>query len=223
MITGGISHPAYTLRSSLNTSSKTQQNTIIKMKSTRHQPNIIITGTPGCGKSSHAESIVSQLQAPYKHYEISTLAKERKCFLSYDEDFESYIVDEDKLLDSLEPDLREGGAIIDWHCCDIFPERLIDLVVVLRTDNSILFDRLKKRGYKDNKIQENLDCEIMEVVYLDAIEGYVPEVVISLNSNSVEEMEENVNRISLWTENWVKDHPIGVTNELDPELARNDE
>lgn len=192
------------------------------MKSVRFHPNIIITGTPGCGKTSHAESLVSQLLEPYKHYNISTLAKERKCFLSYDEEFDSHIVDEDKLLDSLEPDFREGGAVVDWHCCDIFPERLIDLVVVLRTDNSVLFDRLLKRGYKDNKIQENLDCEIMEVVYQDAIEGYVPEIVISLNSNTVEELEDNVDRVAAWIENWVKDHPEGITNELDPELAKSD-
>lgn len=193
------------------------------MKSTRFHPNIIITGTPGCGKTSHAESLVFQLQLPYKHYNISTIAKERQCFMSYDEEFDSHIVDEDKLLDSLEPDLREGGAVVDWHCCDIFPERLIELVVVLRTDNSVLFDRLQKRGYKDNKIEENLDCEIMEVVYQDAVDAYVPEIVISLNSNNIEEMDDNVDKIAAWIEKWVKDHPEGVTNELDPAMAQSDE
>lgn len=188
------------------------------MKSTRFQPNIIITGTPGCGKTSHAESLVQLLSKPYKHYNVSDLAKLRKCLESYDDNLDTYVVDEDKLLDSLEEDLREGGAIVDWHCCDIFPERLIDLVVVLKTDNSNLFDRLKKRGYKDNKIQENLDCEIMEVVWNDAVDAYIPEIVIPLSSNSVEDMDENVERISTWVENWVKDHPEGVTNEIDPEF-----
>lgn len=186
--------------------------------SSRFQPNIIVTGTPGCGKTSHAESLASQLKAPYKHYPISDLAKDGKWFERYDEEFDSHVVDEDKLLDSLEPDLRAGGAIIDWHCCDIFPERLIDLVVVLKTDNSNLFDRLKKRGYKDNKIQENIDCEIMEVVWQDAAGAYIPEIVIPLESNTVEDMENNVDRIIAWIENWVKDHPEGVTNELDPAL-----
>lgn len=188
------------------------------MKSTRFHPNIIITGTPGCGKTSHAESLVSLLSKPYKHLNVSDLAKERKCLESYDEKLDTYVVDEDKLLDSFEEDLREGGAVVDWHCCDIFPERLIDLVVVLKTDTSKLFDRLKKRGYKDNKIQENLDCEIMEVIWQDAAESYIPEIVIPLDSNSVEDMEENVERIAAWVENWVKDHPEGVTNDIDPEL-----
>lgn len=181
--------------------------------SVRHLPNIIITGTPGCGKTSHSESLVAHLGKGYKHLNISDVAKERDCLEKYDEKLDTHVVDEDRLLDLLENDLREGGAIVDWHCCDIFPERLIDLVVVLRTDNSILYDRLKKRDYKDNKIQENLDCEIMEVVVQDAREAYAPEIVIELQLSTVEQMDENVDRIVSWVENWVKDHQEGVTNE----------
>lgn len=187
--------------------------------SRREYPNIIITGTPGCGKSSHSANLVSQLKEPYKHFSISDIAKERKCIESYDERLDTSVVDEDKLLDSLEPDLEKGGILVDWHCCDIFPERLIDLVVVLRTDNKILFERLNKRGYKENKIQENLDCEIMEVIMQEARESYIPEIVIELNSNTAEEMDDNVDRLIAWAENWKKDHPDGVTNELDPDVA----
>jgi len=192
--------------------------------SRRYHPNIIVTGTPGCGKTSHCQSLLSQLneglgEEKYHHYSISDVAKERKCIDSYDERLDTSVVDEDKLLDSLEPDLENGGALVDWHCCEIFPERLIDLVVVLHTDNSILYDRLTKRGYKDVKIQENIDCEIMDVIGQEARDSYIPEIVIELNSNTVEEMEENVERIAAWATNWVSDHPEGVTNELDPEVA----
>lgn len=180
----------------------------------RYHPNVLITGTPGCGKSSHASSLVSQLGKPYKHYPISDVAKERKCIESYDKRLETSVVDEDKLLDSLEKDLREGGAIVDWHCCDVFPERLIDLVVVLRTDSTKLCVRLEKRNYKDNKIQENLDCEIMDVIIQEARDSYEPEIVIELQSDDAEQMDNNVDRIALWVCNWKKDHPKGVTNEL---------
>lgn len=186
--------------------------------SRRYHPNIIITGTPGCGKSSHATSLVSQLKDPFKHFPVSDIAKERKCIDSYDEVLDTSVVDEDKLLDSLEPDLEKGGAIIDWHCCEVFPERLIDLVVVLRTDNKKLYQRLVLRGYKDNKIQENLDCEIMEVIAQEARDSYESNIVVELHSNEVEEMEENVDRIASWVQNWLRDHPKGVTNELDPKL-----
>lgn len=184
------------------------------MKTTRTLPNIIITGTPGCGKTSHAEALVPQLDG-FKHINVSEVAKERECVESYDEKLDTHVVDEDKLLDSLETDLREGGCVVDWHCCDIFPERLIDLVVVLKTENGALFDRLQKRGYAEKKLQENLDCEIMQVVWQDAAGAYKEEIVIALDSNQVEDMDLNVDRISSWVENWKKDHPEGVSNEID--------
>lgn len=181
-------------------------------------PNIIVTGTPGCGKTSHSESVASSLGKQYRLYSISDIAKDHKFIESYDEKLDTSVVDEDKLLDWIEPELEKGGAIIDWHCCDIFPERLIDLVVVLRTETAHLHDRMTKRGYKDNKIQANLDCEIMEVVLQDAKDSYAPEIVIELASNTVDDMDDNVDRVVAWAEAWPKDHPEGVTNELDPEV-----
>ena len=50
-----------------------------------------------------------------------------------------------QLLDELEPIVSAGGVILDWHTCDIFPERWIDLVVVLRCNHTLLWDRLEKR------------------------------------------------------------------------------
>ncbi|KAI5966142.1 FAP7 [Candida pseudojiufengensis] len=195
--------------------------------SRRYEPNIIITGTPGCGKSSHSQSLVDQLNhdlkdltTQFKHFNISELAKERDLIESYDKKLDTSIIDEDKLLDSLEEDLCKGGIIIDWHCCDLFPERLIDLVIVLRCNNSKLYDRLTKRKYKDNKIQENLDCEIMDVIINEARSSYIQDIVIELKSDEVEEMEENVDRINSWVKNWLKDHPKGVSNEL-PEINSN--
>ncbi|RCK55926.1 Adenylate kinase isoenzyme 6 HBR1 [Candida viswanathii] len=196
----------------------------------RQTPNIIITGTPGCGKSSHSQSLVSQLNQDFakdttisfKHFNISEIAKERDCIESYDAKLDTSVVDEDKLLDSLEPDLEKGGVIVDWHCCDIFPERLIDLVVVLRTDNSNLYDRLKTRNYNDLKLQENLDCEIMEVILQEARDSYIPDIVVELRSDSAEEMDENVERISSWVIKWIEDHPNGVSNELEKQYHDDD-
>lgn len=41
--------------------------------------------------------------------------------------------------------MSQGGAVVDHHSCDFFPERWFDLVVVLQADNSILYDRLASR------------------------------------------------------------------------------
>lgn len=141
-----------------------------------------------------------------KLFSINEVAKERECFAGYDEERKSNIVDEDKLLDAIEDDLEKGGLIIDWHVCDIFPERLVDLVVVLRSDNTLLYDRLNKRGYSQTKVEENIDAEIMQVILDEARDAYVPEVVVELDSNTVEDMEANIDRIVQWKQQFEKDH-----------------
>jgi len=49
------------------------------------------------------------------------------------------------VLDELEDQMSEGGNLLEYHSCEFFPERWIDAVFVLRTDNGILYDRLEKR------------------------------------------------------------------------------
>ena len=48
-----------------------------------------------------------------------------------------------------------------------------------------------------------MECEIMQVVLEDARESYAEEIVIELQSNSIEQMEENVLRIKAWKDQWV--------------------
>lgn len=50
-----------------------------------------------------------------------------------------------QVVDELEDIVSKGGNIVDYHSCDLFPERWFDLVLVLRTDITILYDRLEKR------------------------------------------------------------------------------
>jgi len=111
-----------------------------------------------------------------------------------------------QLLDAIEPDLEAGGQIIDWHACDMFPQSLIDLVVVVRCNSTILFDRLKSRGYSDKKLDENMDAEIMEVLLQEARDSYDEEIVVELQSDDLDQIDENLERIQTWIENWKKDH-----------------
>ncbi|KAG4436945.1 hypothetical protein IFR05_007558 [Cadophora sp. M221] len=170
----------------------------------RNQPNIIVTGTPGVGKTTHCESLAQG--TGLKHLSINDIVKERGCHDGYDEEFKSWIVDEDKLLDAIEDEVKQGGYIIDWHACDLFPKSWIDLVVVLRVDSTLLYDRLKARDYPEAKLQENLDSEIMQVLLQEARDSYDEEIVVELTSNSSDEMESNIERLESWVKQWRKDH-----------------
>lgn len=110
-----------------------------------------------------------------------------------------------QLLDSLEDEVRLGGCIIDWHACDLFPRSWIDLVIVLRTDSTKLYDRLTARHYPERKLQENIDSEIMEVLLDEARNSYDEEIIIELQSNDAEDIDNNVERAERWIKSWERD------------------
>lgn len=99
------------------------------------------------GKSAHAAALCSEVSS-LESLNIGSLVKEQGLHSGWDEEWQSYDVDEDRLLDVLEPicggDAR-GGKVLEWHVTDIFPERWIDLVVVLRCDHTKLWERMEKR------------------------------------------------------------------------------
>lgn len=137
---------------------------------------------------------------------VGDLVKERELHSGRDEEFDCLVLDEDKVCDEMEDMMAEGGKVVDFHTCDFFPERWFDLVIVLRVDNTTLFDRLAKRGYSEKKVAENVECEIMQVVYQEAVESYAPEIVQALESRTVEDMETNIERTLAWVEHWKEQH-----------------
>lgn len=47
---------------------------------------------------------------------------------------------------------------------DFWDPTLVDLVITLRANNTVLYDRYALRSYPNAKIQENLDSEIMNEI-----------------------------------------------------------
>ena len=172
----------------------------------RKRPNILVTGTPGVGKTATASLIAETLG--FKHVNVGDLIKQHKCYDGRDDALDTHILDEDKLLDLMENIFQEcaddnTGIVADYHSCELFPERWFDLILVLRAKTDVLFDRLTERGYNEKKRSENCEAEIMQVVLEEARESYDHEIVHEVQSNTVEEMDSNVERCKLWVENWI--------------------
>ncbi|XP_059487700.1 adenylate kinase isoenzyme 6 [Neocloeon triangulifer] len=172
--------------------------------SNRCKPNILVTGTPGVGKSTLCEQVAEITGLEW--IQVGAFAKENDCLDEFDEEYKCPVLNEDKLLDELEEKMSEGGRIVDYHGCDFFPERWFDIVFVLRTDNTQLFDRLRQRGYSGKKLDDNIQCEIFQTILEEAQESYQAEIVHQLPSNTPEEMESNVEQITAWVEQYVKNN-----------------
>lgn len=161
-------------------------------------------GTPGVGKSTLGKELASRTGLTY--ISVGDLAKEEELYEGFDEEYECPILDEDRVIDELEDKMREGGVIVDYHGCDFFPEHWFHIVFVLRTDNSFLYDRLESRGYKGKKLQDNIQCEIFQTLYEEAMLSYRKEIVHQLPSNTPEDLERNLDQIVQWIEQWTKDN-----------------
>lgn len=170
----------------------------------KKKPNILLTGTPGVGKTTLGKELSQR--TGLKYVNIGELAEEGKLYDGFDEEYNCPILDEDKVVDELEEQMAEGGVIVDYHGCDLFPERWFHIVFVLRTDNTQLYTRLENRGYTGKKLQDNVQCEIFQTILEEALEAYQEEIVHQLPSNTPEDMEQNTEQILKWTEQWMKEH-----------------
>ncbi len=63
----------------------------------RSAPVIVITGTPGTGKTTHAQLLMAHSPVPLQHVNVSELVKEKALYDGFDEEWQSYVVDEDKV------------------------------------------------------------------------------------------------------------------------------
>lgn len=191
--------------------------------SQRTLPNILIAGTPATGKTTLCTSLVSLAASAtpsihLKHLSINDIIKSDDTFHSESSAKDSTSKDSslevsddnlDALMDHLSSpplldDGASGGFILDWHSCSGFAVRWVDLVVVLRCeDTAVLYDRLSGRGYGEEKVQENLDAEIFGVVGEEAKEAWEEGQVVELKSEEVEQVEENAERILQWVNQWV--------------------
>ncbi|KAK4762810.1 hypothetical protein SAY87_013504 [Trapa incisa] len=171
--------------------------------SNRQRPNILVTGTPGTGKTTMCTALAEATQL--RHVNIGDLVREKNLHDGWDDELECHVINEDLVCDELEDLMDEGGNIVDYHGCDFFPERWFDRVLVLQTDNSILYDRLSKRGYTGLKLSNNIECEIFQVLLEEAKESYREDIVFALKSDSIEDVDCNVTQLTEWVRQW---HPL---------------
>ncbi|GAT30650.1 ATP-dependent protease La 2 [Aspergillus luchuensis] len=92
----------------------------------RTSPNVIITGTPGVGKTVHCEQLAEE--TGLRHLSINHVAKERDCYETYDHELQTWVVDEDKLLDAIEDQVLQDaeifGVLLD-EAREAFDEELV--------------------------------------------------------------------------------------------------
>jgi adenylate kinase len=160
--------------------------------------NILLVGTPGTGKTTLAKRIAAVTSLT--HLEVGKFAEEHNCLGSYDEQLDCFEIEEEKLIPLLVNALKPGGFLVEYHGCEWLASCKIDLVLVLQTETAPLYDRLKARGYSGRKLEENMECEIMQIILDEAYSFFDEKLIWVVPSNNEQDLEENVERVKRFLE-----------------------
>ena len=135
---------------------------------------IIVTGSVGTGKTTFSKKLSNKFGYPV--LDINKFIKQKKLQESYDKKKKCYIVDTKKLNKEIIKEINKvkknkpKGVIIDSHLSHHLPPKYVDLCIVTKCNLKTLKKRLIKKKYSKQKIRENLDCEIFDVCYNEALE-----------------------------------------------------
>lgn len=139
---------------------------------------IIITGSPGTGKSSVANMLGRKLRTRVIH--INNYAKKNDLIIGKQDD--SLVIN----MDLLKKMLNKERGIIEGHLACEF-KLSGAFVIVLRCDPKILRGRLRKRGYSRKKIKDNLEAEALDYCTQHAEEHYKKVFEVNTTKRSVTE------------------------------------
>ena len=138
---------------------------------------LVITGSPGTGKSTLAKLLVSALGLLHIDlHELIESDSELSADFNIKKDCYDLNMDRVEKLVRSKLDANVGKVmVLDSHVAHLLPGELIIGVVVMKCVNlKVLEQRLLERNYSTTKIKENIDCEIFDVCLDEAVELGLP-------------------------------------------------
>ena len=121
---------------------------------------VALTGTPGTGKSSVAEELKRR---GYRVESVNELADKFGCVVGIEDNVR--IVDVERLAEEIEH-LRGEMIIVEGHLSHLLNP---DVTIVLRCHPEKLKKRLESRGWRKEKVLENLEAEIVDSILMEAM------------------------------------------------------
>jgi len=147
---------------------------------------IMVTGTPGTGKTTFAKKLAKEIGADY--VALTQFVSERKLYTGFDWERESRVVNLARVHASLNRLLLQTRrpTIVDTHMPEgIIPKDLVKLIFVLRCHPRILEERLSKKKWKQSKIRENVLAEMLDVCLINAVRWFGLSRVVQVDTSHI--------------------------------------
>lgn len=170
---------------------------------------IAISGTPGTGKTSIAKILAKEIGYPL--LDLNEFAKARKLTLGTDSARNCIIID----ISALKKEVvqMEGDSIIEGHLAHLCDA---DIFIILRTNPKELSRRLRKRDWREEKIRENVEAEIMNICLDEAVALHDKKVFeIDTARKTAEEIAEIIKKIANGGKKELKRYAPGIINWMD--------
>lgn len=152
---------------------------------------ILVTGTPGVGKTVTCRFVKEKLKIPY--IDLNHLVLNKNLTLGYDEIRNCFIADFNIISKEVQKEieqLKSEVVILDGHyAIQVVNTEMIKIAFVLRCDPNVLENRLRKRGYSDRKIAENIMAEILGVCLNDVLNYFDPKKVFQIDVTKINPFE----------------------------------
>lgn len=144
---------------------------------------ITLTGTPGTGKTTIAEKLTEE-ELDTVH--LTEFLEERGIGEIKNGEREVPI---QEMVKEIENENFDGDTVIEGHLSHHLSS---DICIVLRCQPDILEDRLSDRDYSDQKIQENVEAEALDIILSEAVGEQDVVIEIDTTGKSVEETVDEI-------------------------------
>jgi adenylate kinase len=131
---------------------------------------VLVTGTPGVGKTTVSRLLASKLDAVY--FSLAELVERERLISGVDKARGTLIADTDRVSKRTQEIIKssERDFVVDGHyAVDVVPPKDVHIVFVLRRDPRELKSVMENRGFEKRKLWENLAAEILDVCLWDAV------------------------------------------------------
>ena len=151
---------------------------------------IIITGSPGVGKTSLAKLLASKLHCLAINEQQFALLRKIGKWNAEENELVIPLVPFAKALNRLFS--KEKNVVVEGHLlCEL---RLkADFVVLIRVHPEMLEARLEAKGYSAEKVQDNVFCEGIDYCKKHVLRNYAKEKVLEVQSGKT--IKETLDRI----------------------------
>jgi adenylate kinase len=147
---------------------------------------ILITGTPCTGKTTLAQNLTTKLQAQYIN--LSNLAETENLTVGKDLQRDTTIIDEAKMYRKLKQIIEQStnpNIIIDGHyAAAVTPKDQVTTILVLRRNPKELRTIMQQRNYTQQKQDENIAAEILDVCLTEALQEFSKEKICEIDTTN---------------------------------------